>query len=75
MAPGWRWRGGDGWFADGSGAWAVPLWMPGVALGLGWAVLAKARREDWECGRCGYDVRGLAGGVCPECGAGVPALN
>lgn len=24
---------------------------------------------EHECGSCGYDLRGLDGGVCPECGA------
>jgi hypothetical protein len=27
--------------------------------------------RDGRCGWCGYDVRGLAGGVCPECGKAV----
>jgi hypothetical protein len=26
------------------------------------------------CERCGYDIAGLEGGRCPECGAKVPAI-
>jgi hypothetical protein len=28
----------------------------------------KLRRSRRQCGRCGYDLRGLAGEGCPECG-------
>ena len=26
-----------------------------------------------QCGKCGYDIRGVTGGACPECGAAIPA--
>jgi hypothetical protein len=26
------------------------------------------RRLDWQCGSCGYDLKGLDTEVCPECG-------
>lgn len=26
-----------------------------------------------QCGKCGYDIRGVSGGACPECGAAIPA--
>lgn len=29
---------------------------------------AAAQRMKWMCRTCGYDLRGLRGGVCPECG-------
>jgi hypothetical protein len=47
----------------------VPLWIPAVVFGAGiwWSV-----RGGWTgpgtCKRCGYDVRGVPGNVCPECG-------
>ncbi|MEZ6235449.1 MAG: hypothetical protein R3B68_14780 [Phycisphaerales bacterium] len=28
------------------------------------------RRRPWQCQSCGYDLRGLPSGVCPECGTG-----
>ena len=27
------------------------------------------RAKPWQCAKCRYDLRGLDGGVCPECGA------
>ncbi|MCH9058387.1 MAG: hypothetical protein IIB55_07150 [Planctomycetes bacterium] len=26
------------------------------------------RAKPWQCAKCRYDLRGLDGGVCPECG-------
>ena len=26
------------------------------------------RAKPWQCPKCRYDLRGLDGGVCPECG-------
>jgi hypothetical protein len=42
-----------------------------TVLGLG--VGAARGRRFWRrrrgrCQRCGYDLRGLSGGACPECG-------
>jgi hypothetical protein len=28
------------------------------------------RRVSGQCVRCGFDLRGSSGGVCPKCGAG-----
>lgn len=38
-------------------------------------VREAVRRHRGACARCGYDVRGSTGSVCPECGAseGEPA--
>lgn len=30
------------------------------------------RRKRGRCTQCGYSLRGLTGGVCPECGCGFP---
>lgn len=37
---------------------------------LPWIGLARLlrKRPDWQCQSCGYDLRGLPAGVCPECG-------
>lgn len=53
----------------------VPLWGLCVVLGGAWALLRSWgwAYHAWQCGRCGYDVRGLTGGRCPECGTGVDA--
>ena len=32
-------------------------------------VQAKAQAGEVHCGQCGYDVRGLPGDTCPECGS------
>ena len=29
-----------------------------------------SRRRRGACLRCGYDLRGLTDGLCPECGSG-----
>ncbi|MFN9063605.1 MAG: hypothetical protein ACK5W2_00795 [bacterium] len=60
--------------------------LPGVLISWGfWSVVAGSvlacpmavrharaahRRRHGRCTRCGYDLRGLAGGACPECGGG-----
>ena len=50
----------------------VPLWLPGVVCGLvawwGWRV--RPRHGPGHCQECGYDLRGAATSVCPECGCG-----
>lgn len=54
----------------------VPLVVPTllVAIAAAWIwipILRRKRRPD-VC-KCGYDLTGNASGVCPECGAAVPA--
>ncbi len=44
--------------------WAGLLWGFGVL----WRLL---RTRDGRCPKCRYDLSGLTGGVCPECGAAV----
>lgn len=57
----------------------LPLWMPALAFGglawWGWRV--GPRHGPGRCGACGYDVRGVVGGLCPECGRSVapPAIG
>lgn len=73
---------------DAGKPWAGVLWdgllvdtalftLPviGAAALMRWASLALKRRRrvrTWRCVQCGYDLRGLSGEVCPECGAGNP---
>ena len=54
--------------------WTVilPLWIPALLFGAG---VWWGRRGEWTgkgvCRGCGYDVRGVVGGKCPECGVAV----
>lgn len=69
-------------FGMGKGAvgWStiLPLWFPTLlsllATTAAWRADAKyvRRVRAGLCGSCGYDLSGLSGAVCPECGA-VPA--
>lgn len=52
------------------------LWMPLAGLLLSLAPLNQRRMHDPRAGEgtcmsCGYDLRGIVGGVCPECGLAV----
>jgi len=42
--------------------------VAGVLI-LPWFLLTRYRAK-WMCQACGYDLRGLAGRPCPECGGG-----
>ncbi|MCC6971739.1 MAG: hypothetical protein IT434_16120 [Phycisphaerales bacterium] len=58
-----------------SGARAyLPLWIPTLVTAI-WTIRAIARRpatpQD-RCAFCGYDLRHLTSGVCPECGVRTP---
>lgn len=53
-------------------------WVPVWPWLLGLAVLTvtawcftRRVHGPGKCASCGYDLRGLTGGVCPECGAGL----
>lgn len=37
--------------------------------------LGRERSAPGQCPRCGYDLKGLNAGVCPECGASVAATG
>jgi hypothetical protein len=63
---------------------AIPLWIdliivPAFTIGTAYVVGGREYREQLEsarlhshfCKRCGYDLRGLADIVCPECGTGI----
>ncbi|MFO0834706.1 MAG: hypothetical protein U0638_07035 [Phycisphaerales bacterium] len=61
------WRPLPARYAINSTLYALVVWL---ALG-GYATLwrlAFKRRPLHECRFCGYDLRGLALGICPECG-------
>lgn len=53
------------------GSWHA--YIAQVLLGtslLAWGLRDRFRsKPPWACGSCGYDLRGLAGDTCPECGA------
>lgn len=49
---------------------AVPLWPGAWVLGLfALACWWFDRNPAGHCARCGYDLRGIKDGTCPECGA------
>jgi len=49
--------------------WAAPVAVSLLAWGR---AVRRKRRSGVACLRCGYDLRGLSGGVCPECGKAKP---
>lgn len=51
----------------------VPLWALSLLAGAGWLLARRAgwMYFSWQCRGCGYDVRGIAAGVCPECGRAI----
>lgn len=54
---------GEFWMVD------VPLWMPMAVCAAGvWWGWRGGRVKAGACAGCGYDVRGVVGGKCPECG-------
>ena len=57
--------------------WAVPLWLPLLLIAAPTAYLwyTDRRAKPWQCAKCRYDLRGIEGGVCPECGVGIGAEN
>lgn len=58
--------------AAGLAAETAPVRLGLLLTGAGLGVfLARRATRGWIVGRClacGYDLKGLAGGVCPECG-------
>ena len=53
-------------------SWALvlPLWMPLIVFAIPTSILfyRDHKPQPWQCPKCRYDLRGLEGGVCPECG-------
>lgn len=47
--------------------WVIALAAAGVALGV-W-LIGRRYRDPAKCPDCGYDIRGLTSGTCPECGS------
>lgn len=63
------------WYID------MPLWAPTLASGIlvaaplvPWWKRLRRRRRGW-CVHCGYDIKGLDGRVCPECGKSVEGTS
>ena len=48
----------------------VPLWLLLVLIAAptAWLWYTDRRAKPWQCAKCRYDLRGLDGVVCPECG-------
>lgn len=56
-----------------AGTVRVPLVYPTLLAALAPAIILlirwKRQRPAWACARCGYDLRAVTAGICPECGA------
>jgi len=49
----------------------IYLGMLGIPLGVLIATRSASQPVTGLCLRCGYDVRGIASGICPECGTAI----
>ena len=64
------------WKPSYVGSWVgrflhIPFWLVGAPL-VAWGAWVWRRRPfESGCPACGYDVAGLTGQVCPECGGKV----
>ena len=49
----------------------IPIWVLVVLFATPtlWLWRRDRRRQPGLCVKCGYDLRGNASGVCPECGS------
>ena len=52
-------------FAINTIFYAAIVWLLSL---LPFKVRRLVRRNRGHCLKCGYDLRGTSGGVCPECG-------
>lgn len=52
---------------------SVPLWLPMLFIAVPTVYLWRRDRrpQPWQCRACRYDLRGIDGGVCPECGSAI----
>jgi hypothetical protein len=72
-----RWRAGQSFAFLPTGVLRTAMAANAALFGAAFAGLALApfvvramwRRRRGRCARCGYDLGGRGGGVCPECGA------
>lgn len=54
--------------------YAVAIQAVGLGVMLRWALRERRRvQHSHHCRACGYDLVGLTGGVCPECGGAISA--
>lgn len=60
-------RGGEDGVMLGAGLAVCTFLMACAARGV-YGMVKYPNPKRWECRGCGYDLRGLSGGVCPECG-------
>ncbi|MGH7131887.1 MAG: hypothetical protein ACREJO_08090 [Phycisphaerales bacterium] len=52
----------------GSALYATGYWSPFALVGLTLLWIWRRSPRHGHCGKCGYDLTGLTGDVCPECG-------
>lgn len=53
----------------------IPLWLPLLAALAAGAMMGRPRfrsRAPGLCPHCGYNIQGLSGATCPECGRVAP---
>ena len=64
------------WGKDGV-RFLIPLWLPLLLLSVPTSYLwyTDRRAKPWQCRKFRYDLRGLDGGVCPECGKPIAELT
>lgn len=74
----WGW-----WFSASSAGWPGGGWFVSIPIWAPWAVLVLFTARAWSaqpltdeaCRGCGYDLKGLGGAVCPECGKAGAGAN
>jgi hypothetical protein len=49
--------------------WTIPLHIPNLVLIAAAVWLLRPGPPPGHCTKCGYDLRGLTPGPCPECGS------
>ena len=68
-----------GWasFPSGMRSVSIPFWMPLVLCAVPTVVLFNRdhKPKPGHCAKCRYDLAGLDGDICPECGAEITATE